>query len=213
MHLLHPLPEAEGLTWIVASLSHHHQANVIGFGLLSSAHRTRENQVKHGISEPRCYEKPNAARQGDERVQKDIDAELRRHSFGDVFSQVVRDLVAQHGGHPVLVACDGDQPAEHENLAAGQDERVGLVRVVDDPDLPLRILHAADGNQAAHDLSNKPRPPVPVVEEAAAGALELPFYALRLRLARRPHLGLAVAVESPPSGHRNCLDVDIVEDA
>ena len=207
---VHATPEVEGHAGVVARLGHHHEANVVGLTLLAAAHGAAEQEIQDAVTEGPGSDGGQATGEQDGGAQQDVGADAAGHALGDVLGEVVGDLVTEDGGEPVLVPGDEEQAAVDEDLAAGQDEGVGG-SVVDDPDLPLGVLHAADGDEALHDAADHLDAGVPGGQEAAALVLDLPDDAAHLLVGHGLDEVLAEAVEAPPPRHGDRLDVAEVE--
>lgn len=124
LRFLHTLPEPQGLMRIIAGLRHHHQANVVRLALLHAAHGSREQEVQHRApNELRAQDRQPTCKEY-EGVEHDVGSDLPRHALGYVSGEVVRDLVTQDCREAVLVPSYGQQAAEDEYLAAGEDESV-----------------------------------------------------------------------------------------
>lgn len=229
---LHPLPEGQRLLGVVTGLGHHEQADVIRFRLLQAAHGSGEEHVEQRAAEQLAqYGATPKGRQQDGAVEQYVDADLPREPLSYVLGQVVRDFVPQYRRDTILVAGDGDDARVDKDLAAGENESIGLpcaarqlsggrrglkggwqpTRVVNNPDLPVGVAHAAHGDQSFHHPLDHDGAPVPVAQEAAALLFDLVLDPLDLLGADALDHGVAVAVEAPPPAYGDRLDVAEVE--
>jgi hypothetical protein len=67
---------------------------------------------------------------------------------------IMRNLMAEHGGQPVFCLADPEDAREDEDFVAREDKGVELVRVVDDVDFPGAVALGDEtgvGNEAVED--------------------------------------------------------------
>jgi hypothetical protein len=142
VELGHALPQRDRLARVVAGRGREHQPDFIRLRLVLAAIRQHEAVLRAGAEhrhEHLLLLRVHAADGDAGRHLPDLHELLLRHALRSVAQQRVRDLVAHHHRHRIVVARHRDEAGVHGHLAARQAERIGLLGV-QHRDVPLERL-------------------------------------------------------------------------
>lgn len=129
LYRLHPLPECNRLPGIVASLRHHHQANVVGLALLLAAHGQVEQQILQIIPSnhvPQAEQRQTRQRPGkeEETTGCEIAHPCSRESLCSMGSCVVCDFVTEDSREGIFAAANVENAAVDKDFATWDNKRV-----------------------------------------------------------------------------------------
>ncbi len=126
-----------------------------------------------------------------------------------MISELVRDLVPEDGGKPVFIATYGQYSAEHEDLPSRHHKRVDLIRIINDPHLPIQVLESTSRYQ----------PPKHPIDHLGIWMAWRQHRSILLRyglsfLLPDPLLQVPLRdkIKAKPAGYWNAFEVDIIED-